>query len=225
MLIYGRGAWRSTGMPNQQTKYYEYIPPGLTGSTPKAGPDYEAVTYGVKAIKHRINELGYKPKLPEDGIFGPRMKDGLIWAQNKIGVVPDGICGPKTALALFWPIVKEVEPNNLLIQHTVGGIATHESAWDPGAVGYTTPDDHGMVQINKPANPKITLAQAFDPRFAFSYARDRITQAFNTYHDIDIAVCSYASPLWAQQWAQLGHAPNQQMLDYANYVRNWNAPA
>lgn len=224
MVIYGRGAWRTTGMPPGGSKYYEYVPPGLVGATPGQGPDFEAVMYGVKAIKQRINELGYKPVLPSDGIFGPRMRDGLIWAQRLLGVDPDGLFGPKTAIAFFWPVVKEIEPNNLLIQHTVGGIAQHESAWDPGAVGYTTPDDHGMVQINKPANPKISLAQAFDPRFAFEYARDRITSAFNTYHDIDIAVCSYASPLWAQQWFQTGHAPNQAMVDYANFVKNWKVP-
>jgi hypothetical protein len=44
----------------------------------------------------------------------------------------------------------------------LGGIVVAESELDPGAVGYDTPDDKGLVQINLPAHPEFTYDQAFD---------------------------------------------------------------
>lgn len=39
--------------------------------------------------------------IPHDGSFGPATTKALMTAQRKHGLVPDGICGPKSWTALF----------------------------------------------------------------------------------------------------------------------------
>ncbi len=204
------------------TGYYELLAPIPVGSQPGLDSNYLAVNYGVKTIQGRINGLHAPTVLKVDGIFGETTDVAARWVQQHLGVVVDGQVGPKTMIAMLWPRVQAIAGVNA---HTVGGICTHESAWDPGAVGFSTPDDHGLVQINAPANPTITIAQAFDHNFAFTYCANRIIAALATYDSLDIAICSYASPLWAQEWAQTGHSPNQAMTDYVNYVKAWVSPA
>lgn len=222
MSTTGRGAWSKIGMPPNGGSYYELLDPIRVGSSTNLGPDFQAVNYGVRAIQKRINGLHAALDLPQrivvDGEFGPSTHAGLLWAQRQVGVAVDGQFGPKTSLAFFWPVIQEIAGNNA---HTVGGICAHESGFDPGAVGFSTPDDHGLVQINAKANPKITITQAFDHRFAFKYCSDRIAAALAKYHNVDIAVCSYASPVWAEEWFRTNIAPNQAMRDYADWVRNW----
>lgn len=221
MAVTGRGAWSKIGM-SHDTIYYQLVPTPTIGSQKTLGPDYAAVNYAVLAIQRRVIALGYPSLIPVDGIFGPKTEQGVRWAQGELGLKVDGQFGPKTSLAFFWPVVKSVTGP---YAKTVGGVAQHESGWDPGAVGFSTPEDHGLVQINQPANPKITLTQAFSPRFAFGYCKDRIATAMNTYHNLDIAICSYASPLWAQQWSALGHAPNDAMQKYVDFVQAWSPPS
>jgi peptidoglycan hydrolase-like protein with peptidoglycan-binding domain len=224
MATTGRGGWTKTGMPSNGTGYYQLLSPVQVGSQPQLGMDYLAVAFGVKAIQTRMTHLSLGVRIVIDGNFGPGTSQALILAQKKLGVAADGQFGPKTSLAFFWPVIKDIS-SDPLIRHTVGGITAHESAYDPGAVGYTTPDDHGLVQINAPANPTISIAMAFDYRFALLYCSNRIANAYATYKNIDIAVASYASPAWAKQWYDTGVPPNQFVVDYANFVKNWVAPA
>lgn len=208
-------------MPPNGTNYYQLLEPIHVGTQPQIDANYLAVNYGVKAIQRRIGGLGYLPRPVIDGHFGAETNAALLWVQRKLGVVVDGQFGPKTSQAFFWPRIQAIAGPNA---HTVGGICSHESGFDPGAVGVTTPDDHGLVQINAPANPTITIAQAFDHNFAFTYCANRIAAALATFHNLDIAICSYASPLWAKQWFETGHSPNAAMTDFVNYVKAWQAP-
>lgn len=225
MTATGRGAWSTKGMPINGTRYYQYLTPVGIGSQASHGPDFLATHYAVLAIQKRINALGYMPKLAEHAVFDAPTDLGVRWAQKLLGLTIDGQFGPKSALAFFWPVVRALTEPNVQLAHTVGGIARHESGWDPGAVGEEDPDDHGLVQINRPANKNITLRQAYNPNFAFQYCANRIEAALKTFGRLDIAICSYASPQWAQDWAKTGHSPNQAMTDYTNFVMGWNAPS
>lgn len=218
----GRGAWSKIGMPPGGSRYYQLIDQVRVGAEPELDADHLAVHYAVLTIQRRIVGLGYGGSIPGDGIFGPKTDVGLRWAQKKLGLTSDGTFGPVTSKAFFWPVVKQVAG---AYAQVVGGVCQHESGWDPGAVGFSTPDDHGLVQINQPANPHVPLAQAYSPRFAFGYCKDRIANAMKTYNDLDIAICSYASPLWAKQWFETGHSPNQAMTDYVKFVKTWVSPA
>lgn len=46
-----------------------------------------------------------------------------------------------------------------------------ESHWNPTAVSST--DDHGLVQINRPSHPEITLSQMNDPWFALEWMAEQ----------------------------------------------------
>lgn len=220
---HGRGGWTKVGMPANGTGYYQLLRPVNVGSQPSVDDAHRAVMYGVKALQVRINELGYMPKLVTDGWYGPNSNGGMIWAQKKLGVVADGQCGPKTATAMFWPLIKEVAPAT--VAHSVGGICAHESMFDPGAVGYEDADDIGLVQINGPANPTLTEAERFDARLAFTYCGARLQAALNTYHNIDYAIASYAVPQWAVTWSQTGKPPNAAASAYVDYVKAWTPPS
>lgn len=222
----GRGAWSTIGMPPNGTIYYELITPenvGFAGAKADADLSHRAVMFGAKALQTRINEMGYTPKLSTDGQIGPLTAAGIKWLQQTLKIVADGEAGPTTLKYALWPVIKAM-PYIDVIRHAVGGICQHESGYDPGAVGFSTPDDLGLVQINGPANPTLTEAQRFDYHFAFKYCADRLSVAYNTYHVLDYAIASYASPLWAQQWAKSGVAPNEDILKYVNFVKNWTPP-
>lgn len=220
----GRGAWTNVGMPTS-SMYYELLKPTNVGSQPQLDDAHRAVMYGVKAIQTRINELGAVPKLVTDGWFGPVTGAAALWVQKKVGVVADGQIGPHTTVAMFWPVIKAIAGLNA---HTVGGICAHESGFDPGAVGELDADDIGLVQINGPANVGFSEARRFDYAIAFKYASDRIKSALSTYQSkpwgLQASICSYASPLWGEQWFTTGKAPNVAMQNYVNFVMGWVAP-
>lgn len=224
----GRGAWTKIGMPSNGTGFYQLLSPIEVGSQPEVDFSHRAVWHGVKNLQQRINKIGYTPKLVVDGHFGATTNAAALWAQKKLGVVVDGQVGPRTCAALFWPAIYSIaaksHPDLPILGQYIGGIAMHESGFDTGAVGFSTPDDWGVVQINGPANPTMTEDQRFDYHTAFQYAVDRIAAAYATYHNWDYAIASYASPLWAQQWAKTGIAPNPDVVKYVDYVKAWRPP-
>lgn len=46
-----------------------------------------------------VNEMGYTPKLVEDGLWGPKTNAGVRWAQGKLKVSVDGLWGNGTEAA------------------------------------------------------------------------------------------------------------------------------
>lgn len=56
---------------------------------------------GVKKVQDKLNSLGYKPALVEDGDFGAKTDAAVRWFQRKRGLAVDGIVGPVTWKALF----------------------------------------------------------------------------------------------------------------------------
>lgn len=78
-----------------------------TGNTPGSissggGSGYVSGTewgYSLKKVQYRVNQMGYSPKLDEDGIKGPKTEAGIRWAQGKLGVAVDGDWGKNTQKA------------------------------------------------------------------------------------------------------------------------------
>ncbi len=197
--------------------------------------DFFAVSQGVRQIQQRIARMGFT-MVPVTGIFDPATSWAVVWAQTKLGVRPDGDCGPTTARHLFWPAVcaaaRSIAPKHdpALLASLVGGIAQHESGWDPGAVGSSTPSDLGIVQINGPANATLTAAQRFDFRAAFTYAAQRLDQALSSGYTVAEAVCSYGYPAVAKWWHEHGtmdYPANAALAiiaqRYVAFVTNWFA--
>lgn len=209
-------------MPANGTGYYQLLTPVNVGATPAPDDAHRCVTYGVKAIQKRIDELGFKPVLDGDGWLGPKTAEGIVWAQRHIGVVADGQAGPHTMKALLWPVIVEVAaPKGMAVAHAVGGICQHESGFDPGAQGFQDPADIGLVQINGPSHPLLTIAERFDARLSFSLCASVVSAALAKYGKIEPAICTWASPVWGAEWARTGHAPNPAMASYVAFVLAW----
>lgn len=56
---------------------------------------------GVKKVQDRLNALGYKPVLVEDGDFGTLTERAVRWFQKREKIEVDGIVGPITWGRLF----------------------------------------------------------------------------------------------------------------------------
>lgn len=54
------------------------------------GWGYKTPSEGVKKVQDRLNKLGYKPQLTEDGVFGENTEKAAIWFQRKYNFPPTG---------------------------------------------------------------------------------------------------------------------------------------
>jgi peptidoglycan hydrolase-like protein with peptidoglycan-binding domain len=218
----GRDVWSLHG---GTTPYYELTADGVAnvGAEPTVDFWHTAVTYGVKAIQNRINELGYTPKLLVDGDFGAKTKAAVLWVQGHklgfTGTAVDGVVGRATAKALFLPIAKAEQtrvgiPGNLLL----GGVDL-ESSWDPGAQGSGTPFDLGLQQKNTKAYASVTWDMAFDAHWSLGDFANEMGSAYGRYLPSatstwkteqlrrQCAAGHHFAPTWADTWWSTGTAP------------------
>lgn len=173
----GRGAWTATGKDNK-SRFYEYIAGlPLDGSNATRDVNYLAVNLGAKALQARINAYGYSPRLAEDGVLGGKSKAAIAWLQGKLGLVADGQAGPATMRAIWRDLIAWFGGAHGVPAAHLRGMILLESVADPGAVGYSTPTDRGLCQINLSAHPNITAEQAHDPLFAIDYTAKRLRDA------------------------------------------------
>jgi hypothetical protein len=236
----GRGGWSRDGFPpGTALGIYTGRPAGTeqvgwAGAQPGADLSARAVNQGVRQIQHRVGHLAGCP-VPEIGVNPTGILDGVTWlavywAQHHMGLVADGQAGPVTCKHLFWPYLNSLTRYGEDVRRVVGGITQHESSWDPGAVGFSTPDDLGLVQINGPANPTLSEADRFNYELAFIYACERIQAALATPgFTVDAAIASYGYPAVAQYWAKSGTetfpadpALNDLALKYVAFVKGWS---
>jgi hypothetical protein len=229
----GRGAWTATGKDNG-SRYYCYIPgQAQDGSNQFKDVNYEAVHYAVKAIQARINSFGYNSYgagaspgsgVPVDGMFGPGTATAVKWFQSMAGLSQDGVVGPATSLALWRDLLYWFGGVHHVPASQLYGFMMMESGRDPGAVGFTTPSDRGLLQINLKAHPNITVQQAFDPNFTIDYTAKRLQGARIQFSGktVDLknrcAVAQHNSPLWAKLWYEAGSPPNDQIKLYVDRV-------
>lgn len=220
----GRGAWSPVGKDNKSRYYEVIVQRPYDGSSAGKDVNYQAVSLGVKAIQARINAYGYSPALIIDGVLGPRSKAGIEWIQKRLNLTVDGQAGPATCKGLWRDLVYWYSGVNQVPASHVWGFTALESSFDPGAVGYTTPSDRGLNQINLNAHPNITVEQAFDPHFALNYTARRLRGARDIYDGkgVDLQIkCSIAqhnSPVAADKWYTYGTPPNAQIETYVRLV-------
>lgn len=220
----GRGAWTATGKDNK-SRYYEYIlGKPMDGDAAGRDVNYQAVHLGVVAIQARLNSYGCSPALMVDGVLGRGTSAGIAWVQKKLGLVSDGQAGPATCKALWRDLIFWFSGVNQAPAGHIYGFISLESTFDPGAVGFVTPSDRGLCQINLVAHPMVTPEQAFDPNYAINYTAKRLADARIKYATKGVhlqTVCSIAqhnSPLSADKWYQTGSPPNDQIERYVQLV-------
>jgi len=240
---HGRGAWTREGIDFDYRYRLAPLARQRVGRHPDRSLSHWAVAAGTAAIQRRLVELECLDPVVDHGVFNRKTAEAVSRFQlmendpdGGAELIVDGIVGRSDARALFTPLVDQAEvthriPNRLLLGQTV-----HESALDPGAVGYFIfyPDyrgvDRGFSQINSRAHPDITWQQAFDPVFALRYSGKRMRETYDTYRKAhpkrrkavlwDAAVCAHNSPVNGKKWAQTGTAPTEQAASYVAAVKN-----
>lgn len=240
----GRGAWTRFGI-DFDYRYALSTDVGMRiGTRADRSLAHWAVAAGAFAIQTRLVQLKHMAPLldSERGIFGPRTREAVISFQRvstdpKGGALldDDGTVGMSDARALFTPFLVRAErlyniPDRLLVGET-----NHESALDPGAVGYYIyyPEyrgvDRGMSQINSRYNEAVTWLQAFDPSFAIDWSGRRLRSFYDLYQAKypkattptlwDAAVCAHNNPSAAAKWAATGAAPTEAAASYVAAVK------
>jgi hypothetical protein len=225
----GRGAWTATGKDNH-SRFYEWIAgQPLDGSSASKDVNYLAVNLGVKALQARINSYGYSPRLTEDGLLGSKTKSATAWLQGKLKIHVDGQAGQATMKAIWRDLIAWYSGMNHVDPSDVWGMMTLESVFDPGAVGFASPTDRGLCQINLDAHPDITVEQAHDPHFAINYTANRLELARAKFAgkgpelQLRCSIAQHNAPAWAATWYNTGHAPNEKIVAYVAKVLEYAA--
>lgn len=182
----GRGAWPSIGRGGTLSSdgrrpggFYRLAADGqqlvgLTGAravrtdAPVNLDDY-AVHRAVVAMQRGLGD-----QADPDGIYGPDTAAAVASWQAKRGLVDDGVLGPKTARAMWQPLLDaacvRVESSHAAsLSKLARGHVGVESGWDCAAVGVTTPADVGLGQINGDAHPELSVDDRLDPATALAF--------------------------------------------------------
>jgi peptidoglycan hydrolase-like protein with peptidoglycan-binding domain len=241
----GRGAWTRKGI---DFDYRYSLAPKKSlriGKRCEVSLDHWAVAAGVWAIQRRLRSLGYMDEIPTNlrGIFNYRTKQAVkrFQADNRdpdggAELVVDGTVGRSDARALWTPVIDKAERMNGIPNHLLLGETNHESALDPGAIGYYIyyPGyrgvDRGMSQINSLYNPQVSWMDAYHPHTSINWSGERLRSYYNKYKkdypdqpdDVlwDAAVCAHNNPSAAGTWARTGNAPTEQAAGYVQAVKN-----
>jgi hypothetical protein len=97
-----------------------------------------------------------------------------VWAfEDAQGLKRTGTIGKHNAGELFRPRIENLEQRHGLPRGALGRKVRLESLFDPVAIGGVDQADRGIAQINIEefgGFHKVTLAQAYEPEFALSWA-------------------------------------------------------
>lgn len=241
----GRGAWTRRGIEFDYRYRVAPTKKQRIGRNCEKSLDHWAVAAGTYAIQRRLIELEFLERIPDDqrGIFNLKTAKAVKKFQSKnrdpdggAPLVVDGIVGRSDARALWTPVIRRHErnygiPNDLLLGET-----NHESAMDPGAIGYYIyyPGyrgvDRGMSQINSLYNPQVSWLDAFRPGESIRWSAARMKGFYDKYREDypkqsedvlwDAAVCAHNNPSAANAWARDGEAPHEQAAKYVASVKN-----
>jgi hypothetical protein len=233
--INGRGVWNRSGVGGTLTRRNNQVEPGAwylategdarinikvfrqlrLGQTPNIND--LAVFLGAKAIQKL---LGFDEK-GQDGIIGPKTDERIRNKQKELGVTQDGLVGPRTMKAMVMPLVEAAGKKHGVRSALLCGKLTHEGNWDPGAVGWSDPDDLGLSQINLRAHPRVSVAEAFDPEFAIDFGARFMAENLRAFDGNErYAVAAYnLGAGGTRQWIAAG-APDTWQPPWASSPRN-----
>jgi hypothetical protein len=237
----GRGAWTRAGIGDDYR--YHRRPAGevRVGNEAERSLDHWAVSAGVWAIQARLDLLGFLEGLPAEkrGIYNSRTRQAVIAFQRANNLEPDGIVGRIDARTLWTPIIDRWTASQQIPDRLLRGKVNHESAIDPGAIGYFIyydregtivygGVDRGLAQINSKAQPQIGWRDAYEPWESIEWSARRLRTSFAAFtRDYphrpvgmrwDAAVCAHNSPARAREWLETG-APSPEAAAYVAAVK------
>lgn len=199
--------------------------------------DY-AIWRGAMEIQRELRRLG--AVIDVDGIWGPATDKALRDWQRRVKtdwrgrtMKIDGIYGQQTSRTMWEPRLKSYIRNRanqfafmpsddnieMLVDYTNATVVL-ESGWDISAVGWSTPRDLGLCQINTSAH-NISLENVFNPNHAFPFKINFVLQNFNySLGDYQIAMAAYnvgQGGVW--NWHKAGRPSNWAAANYLRALR------
>lgn len=242
----GRGAWTKTGIGFDYRYRLSSDPAQRIGTLAQQSLAHWAVAAGSYAIQSRLVDLGHMAPVAasEAGMFGPRtdqavrkFQSGATDPESGAPLIVDGIVGRSDARALFTPVIDAAEQQYDIPDRLLRGQCNHESALDPGAVGYwvyygTTLEyrgvDRGPHQINSKAQTQINWGQSFDFRFAAGWSAANMRGHHDNYATRypsqsatvlwEAAALAHNNPSAGARYAATGIVPTQAAATYLNAV-------
>lgn len=241
----GRGAWpkdgrggtlNPDGTPGGFYLFRAGSPIVGSGGLAATDLDHRAVAYGVKAIQFALRWHGLT--IVADAKYGQATAAAVTTFQQRLPARPytdpvrpadpPGVVGKGTAYHLFSPIASAYCAGYGVPPGIAHGIVELESAWDPGAVGFSTPQDLGLAQWRTPLEHDgefMDEAKAFDIYPALRLLAQTQAARFASLHHWALAVAAHHAPAWAAQWATATGAwapdsPEGKSWAYLNVVLN-----
>jgi hypothetical protein len=222
----GRGSWSKRGMRPEVTRgmYERGASWGLASCDTQ---DKWAVNRAVLAIQKMLGWNGFPVQYASaPGVFGPLTNASTLAFQEKFAAPADGIVGPNTTRALLRKYIADQERINGIPNRYLWGQIGAETSWDLGCVGYYTPLDVGICQMNLYYNSSMSPDQATDPLYVIPISAKRLRTRFNEYRllttDVnrawEAAILSHNSPVRARAYASTGVYPTAQAEDYVRKV-------
>ena len=211
----GRGAWTTRGKRNRTGNYArlqnkprdgvipEQMPPDPLGYEDISDDSwFTSVNFGVFAIQSLLVSQGFD--VEETGIYRRETERAVEQLQARTtGLSVSGMVGQPTSQVLLRPVAISAAQAQAIHPRWIWGLAHMESGFDPGAQGWTTPNDFGWLQFNT-MDGVPTPAQAFDPVWAgfeaarrFRKTRDEFSAKGHTLA-IDCAIMQHRSPAAAE---------------------------
>lgn len=230
----GRGAWTKIGKPNGSTNYTYVAATTTTPAPPVDGRlrDDDNLRAVHLAVKHSIQPAIGLPPGACDGLLGPGSLAQMKRWQESQGLTPDGFFGRKSAAKAFRPLVERAARAAGIPAAHLHGIIAHESAYDPGAVGYATPADRGLAQVSLAHHGPgtadgFTEAQVHTASWAIDYNAARLAGARRLFgatgadvRDVRVraALLEHNNPVNARHLAATGEYRTAQARDYVEAV-------
>jgi len=200
----GRGAWTFYGglLPlrdgtTDRTGYYRLN----RGNEPMVGQrgTLAAATFSDVAVHLGVRGFQRQLGVVPDGLFGPKTDIALRAFQAartaEVGVA-DGILGRRTARALFRPLITKIAKAHGVSPKTLAGLVIWESQLDPAAVGVANGADSGLCQINLLAHKTVVVEDAFDPAFALNWTATDLRKIMDRWRGktkVDLEVIAIAN--------------------------------
>lgn len=242
----GRSAWPSNGRGGTLTPsgapgglyLYRVGSPivGQAGAVAGADLDHRAVHAGVLAIQDALGWHGVT--IQADGLYGP-VTAAAVTSFNTACPAPThgdpahpadppGTVGRGTAYRLFAPIITAYAQAHQVPPGIVHGIVELESGWDPGAVGYSTPQDLGLAQWRTPMEHDgvmVDEAVAFNPFMALALLAQSQATFYASLKHWALTVAAHHAPAWAADLATTAagwtaDSPQGKSWVYLNFVLN-----
>lgn len=211
----GRGAWTTRGN-RVNSRYYKR---GCSTLAASANQDEWAVKQGSAAIQAMLGGLVV------DGSFGAKSEAAVKAFQQSHGLYPDGVAGPKTLKKMVLPLVIQKEAVYGVPDKVAQGLVFHESGFDPGAVGSSTPLDLGLSQIN--TRWGTDPYNAMNPFFNIDFVAKKAGLAYAKYNSIqsnkaivyDATILQHNAPSYANYLAQYGRYQSEAARIHSeNYI-------